>query len=350
MKQKMKINKKTLASVLFFVIVVALTVFSVFRGQSLSDLVNDIRAANLKYLFIAVICVLIFLIMQGVIIYLMLNALGLHRSLWKCSLLSFSGYFFCCITPFQSGGPPMQIFNMRKDGIRISDSSIVILIVTFLFKLVLVVVGVGMLIFGHRFIVNRLRGMLPVFGIGLFLTFGFSFLVALVIFHPRLLKFLTTKFFGWLAKKKPFRKYALSQEKVIAAMDRYSEIAGFFKQHMLLMIILFLLTFAQRCFYFAVTYCVYRSFGLSGTSLWTIIMMQAAISISADLLPLPGGAGISEALFLIIFNPVFGAAMVLPGMVLSRGITYYAQLVICGVMTVIGKFTFGRNTAARSKP
>lgn len=39
---------------------------------------------------------------------------------------------------------------------------------------------------------------------------------------------------------------------------------------------------------------------------------------------LPGGMGISETLFLTIFKPVFGI-LLLPGMVLSRGLGYYGD-------------------------
>ncbi len=42
------------------------------------------------------------------------------------------------------------------------------------------------------------------------------------------------------------------------------------------------------------------------------------------MLPLPGGMGISETLFLTIFSPVFGG-LLLPGMVLSRGLGYYGS-------------------------
>lgn len=52
------------------------------------------------------------------------------------------------------------------------------------------------------------------------------------------------------------------------------------------------------------------------------------ISVSVDMLPLPGGMGISEKLFSMIFEPVFGSALLIPGMILSRGLGYYTELLI----------------------
>ncbi len=56
------------------------------------------------------------------------------------------------------------------------------------------------------------------------------------------------------------------------------------------------------------------------------MLLQAVISVSVDMLPLPGGMGISETLFLKIFRPVFGSTLLLPAMVLSRGLGYYGEL------------------------
>ncbi len=97
-----------------------------------------------------------------------------------------------------------------------------------------------------------------------------------------------------------------------------------------------LITFIQRFALFAVTWMVYRAFGLSGTAAADVVLLQAVISVSVDMLPLPGGMGISESLFLKIFAPVF-ASLTLPAMVLSRGLGYYSQLAISAVFTIVAQ-------------
>ncbi len=82
--------------------------------------------------------------------------------------------------------------------------------------------------------------------------------------------------------------------------------------------------------------------GLSDYAVGTIVILQAVISISVDMLPLPGGMGISEKLFLTIFVPVFGAQLVLPGMILSRALSYYTELLLSALLTILAHFTLGR--------
>ena len=100
----------------------------------------------------------------------------------------------------------------------------------------------------------------------------------------------------------------------------------------------FVITLLQRLFLFLVTWFTYQAFGLSGDSLFTVVTLQAMISVVVDMLPVPGGMGVSENLFMQIFLPIFGSTLVLPGLVISRGISYYTQLAFSGVMTLVASF------------
>ena len=55
------------------------------------------------------------------------------------------------------------------------------------------------------------------------------------------------------------------------------------------------------------------------------------------------GMGISEQLFLRIFLPIFGSKLLLPGMLLSRGLGYYTELILSALLTIVANFTIGRN-------
>ena len=124
-------------------------------------------------------------------------------------------------------------------------------------------------------------------------------------------------------------------------MDTYRDTANYLKTHPRVIVNVIAITFVQRMAMFAVTWFVYRSFSLSEKGFWTILFLQAVISVSVDMLPLPGGMGISETLFLTIFEPVFGA-LLLPGMVLSRGLGYYGELLISALFTVVAQLTIGQ--------
>ena len=137
-------------------------------------------------------------------------------------------------------------------------------------------------------------------------------------------------------------------EKLDASMDTYRGTAVYLKEHMGVIVVVSGITFVQRMALFAATWFVYRAFGLSGTSFFDILFLQAVIAVAVDMLPLPGGMGISETLFLNIFRPVFGS-LLLPGMVLSRGLGYYAELLISAAFTVVAQLTIGNEKVREQK-
>ena len=111
-------------------------------------------------------------------------------------------------------------------------------------------------------------------------------------------------------------------------MDQYRATAVYLREHVWVLVGVFAITVFQRFALFAATWFVYKAFGLSGSSAFVIIILQGTISVAVDMLPLPGGMGISEQLFLRIFLPIFGNKLLLPGIALKPwpGILHRAAL------------------------
>ena len=128
---------------------------------------------------------------------------------------------------------------------------------------------------------------------------------------------------------------------------RYGE--EYLKNHPGVVGIVFLITCLQRVALFFVTYFVYRSFGLHQYSMYDIVILQGMISVAVDMLPLPGGMGISEKLFSMLFTGIFGQVKVLAGLILSRGLSYYTELLISAVMTVAAQLFLGNEKEHREK-
>lgn len=233
----------------------------------------------------------------------------------------------------------MQIYYMKKENIPIPVSTVILMVVTITYKLVLVVIGLGIMIFGRGFLHRYLEPVLPVFYLGLALNvFCVSFMTILV-FHPVLAERILLVGMDWLEKLRLMKKKEARREKLQNAMQVYRETAAYLKEHKKVIGNVILITFGQRILLFSVTWMVYLAFGMSGTSFWEVTLLQAVISVSVDMLPLPGGMGISESLFLRIFAAVFGE-LTLPALVLSRGLGYYSQLIISALFTAAAQIYY----------
>ena len=341
-------KKKAVFNFIFLILVFSLTVYMVFKGEDLGEIISTVQQANAVYLMISVICVVLFILGESVIIFYMMRTLGAGVKMGHCALYSFVGFFFSCITPSATGGQPMQIYYMKKDKLPIPVTTLVLMIVTITYKAVLVLIGILLWIFGKGFLTGYLGQYMWVFYLGVALNvFCVSFMMILV-FAPGLAKWLVVKGMKLLEHFRFLKPRKSRLEKLENSMDQYHATEAFWAGHKLVILKVFLITFVQRIILFTVTYWVYRSLGFHEYGIVTLTILQSVISVSVDMLPLPGGMGISESLYLVIFAPVFGETL-LPAMLLSRGISYYAQMLISAVMTCVAHLVIGRKVQEENR-
>ena len=337
----MKSRKKIIFNGVFLAVVFALTIYGVFHGEDLSSMMDAIHRADKRWLIPGIALVAFFIWGESIIIWYMMRSSGIQLKKRTCFLFSSVGFFFSCITPSASGGQPMQIYYMKKEKISIPVSTVILMIVTITYKLVLVVIGIGIAIFGRGFLHKYLEGILPVFYLGLALNIFCVTFMTILVFHPLLAKAIMVKGMKLLERLHLVKKKDGRLKKLEDSMDTYRNTAAYLKNNPFVIVKVIGITFIQRMALFAVTWFVYQAFGLHGTGFWEILFLQAVISVSVDMLPLAGGMGFSETLFLNIFSPVFGG-LLLPGMVLSRGLGYYGELLISAAFTVVAQLTIGK--------
>ena len=344
----MKKNKRVIFNGAFLIIVFVLTIYGVFHGEDLGAMMDAIRSADKRWLVPGLALVAFFIWGESIIIWYMMRSYGIKLKKRTCFLFSSVGFFFSCITPSASGGQPMQAYYMKKKNISIPVSAVILMIITITYKLVLVVVGIGVAVFGRGFLHQYLEGILPVFYLGLGLNIFCVTFMTILVFHPLLARSFLVWGLSILEKFRILRHKEGRLKKLEDSMDTYRDTAAYLKTHPRVIVNIIAITFVQRMAMFAVTWFVYKAFSLSGTGFWTVLFLQAVISVSVDMLPLPGGMGISETLFLTIFNPVFGT-LLLPGMVLSRGLGYYGELLISALFTIVAQLTIGQGHGKENK-
>jgi len=331
-------SRKKLFSLLFFFAVMALTFWYVFRNEDLYQVLDYLADADVRYVIPAIGAVVAFILGESVVLWYLLRQLGTRSSFWHCALYSFIGFFYSAITPSASGGQPMQVVAMRKDKIPGAVSAVMLAIVTITYKLVLVFLGVAVLLFRPQPIIGYLEEVEALMYVGLALNIIAICALMTLVFHPAVIRKAVRLGVRLVHKIRPFKDLEKASARWEASINQYSGTAAFFRQKPRIIAKVFLITLVQRFCLFSVVWFTYMAFGLSGQSAIVVTALYGMISVAVDMLPLPGGMGISETLFLVIFAPVFGQELVLPGMLVCRGLSYYTQLIISGLMTGVSQF------------
>ena len=330
-----KKSKKLAVQVLLFTAVMLLTFYAVFRDQDLGQIAASAGQMSPQGIFLAVFLALFFVAAEGFMIWYLLRGMGSGTGLFCCIGYSFVGFFFSGLTPSATGGQPMQLYYMKRDGNSLSQSSVVLLAVAIIYKFVLVVTGILLLIFWNRPLQNRLQGYYALYLFGLSLNAAVVFVLLLVMCRPEIVRVILQRGERILVRCRLRKESHGSEERISAFIDGYREAVSYLCMHKKAVCVVVAGTFLQRFSAFLLTYVVYWGLGLSETSPLTIVLLQASVSIAVDMLPIPGAQGITEAMYKAVFLAVFTKHYLMSSLCLSRGISFYFTMIVSLCVTFL---------------
>ena len=178
-------NRKNIISAIVFIALALLTFYVIFKGNDMAAVVESIRTLHPLYLCAAAATAFFFVSAEGFMICYLLRSLNYKTGVAACVKYSFVGFFFSGITPSATGGQPMQLYYMQKEGHKVSDSSVVLMTVAVIYKFVLVVMGLGILVFYYGPLADYLQEYLYLYYLGLFLNTLLVVVLLFIMISPR---------------------------------------------------------------------------------------------------------------------------------------------------------------------
>lgn len=328
-------NRKHIGSLIFMLLLIGLTFYILLKDNSLASLIPYIQKANPIYLILGLLTMLGFIACEAINIKIITKSLNIKTSFRQCMDYSFIGFYFCSITPSASGGQPAQIYYMKRDGINLSYSALTILIITVAYQIVMLLYGLIMFLFQYEFVMANVKGIKWLILFGVVVNVILTAFIFFSIFSKKIVAKCVFAVTNFLAKIKLIKKVDTAQKNIIHQLDEYTEGAQHIKQNPMLFVKVTFFTFLQKTALYAIPFFVYKAFNLSGHTFFEILTIQALLTIAVSSLPLPGAVGVTETSFLSIFQVFFSSSLILPAMLLSRGISFYAILIISAIVTVL---------------
>lgn len=327
---------------IFFLLVMGLSFYTVFRGQDAGQVIGALSRLSPLALCLALITALFFVSAEGMMIYYLLRSMNGKSSMIRCISYSFIGFFYSGITPSATGGQPMQLYYMCKDKNNASESSVVLMTVALLYKLVLVLIGIAMLIFWHGPLRFYLREFFPLYLLGLVLNSTLVLILLAVMLAPRGIRLTMLKAEKLLVKVGIIKESEQRIDKIEQFVGGYQNAVHFLLTHKRKVFILCIFTLLQRCSVFILTWIVYHGFSLEGADAVTVALLQASVYIAVDMLPVPGAQGITELMYRNIFAGIFTGGYLMPSLYVTRGTSFYFPLLAGMAVAACGLISAGR--------
>ncbi len=321
-----------------FVLVLALLTFLMLRLSSdelnFDTVAEFFSSCNLWFIAIAIGCMLLYAFFEALSLHIILRRFG-YRPRWSGSLAySASDIYYSGITPSATGGQPASAFYMIRDGISGGTACFALVFNLVGYTAALLLIGVVVLALNF-----------PLFlafsvWVKLFIIAGFVaqlsllLLFAACIRHPGAVLRIGNFFITLLVRIHIIKKEQKWRNKVTGVVDKYRGCFDYCKHHSGLFWQVLICNVLQRAALILVSAFVCLS--AADCSVWEMFSMQAFAMMGYNSIPLPGGSGAFEFLYLNIYEHAgFTPEFVLVAMMITRVISYYISMLLSGIYTAV---------------
>ena len=330
----MKRTKKYIRNLFLFVFLIWLTFYILLKDQNMGDLIGVLKNVKLTFVLIGIACMGIYFLCESLNMRRTLNALGEKVSLFRCYNYTLIGFFYSSITPAASGGQPMQIYYMHRDGIKVASSTLSLVMNLWSFQIVTIGMALISLIFFHNFLDTGLKIL---FIIGICLNSMALTLLIIGIFSKKLSSKLVDLAIK-IMKKLKLKNLEKKEKSLTEALEKYNGSAKYVRQNRRIILKQFITAFIQQITYYSVPFCICKSFGVDEVNIVKVIALQSIVYATVSGIPSPGAVGVSEGAFISIFKRIFGEELINGAMLLNRGISFYLMVLICAIVVIYNTF------------
>lgn len=327
--QRKKVSAKTFFNIFSIVLTIGCLAYFSFSDNGLMSLAQHVHQFKIEWLIFGFLCMLSDLFLDTWLIYLFTKSISESYTFRRAFKVCMVGHLYSAITPFQTGGQPMQIYVMTKQQIDAGNAASTLVQKFFVYQTGITLYSMFALIFQYGKAESTLSPVmigLTIFG---FIVQGTAAGFLLVVsFNEKI----THKLLLWaakiLSKIHLVKNYDKALESWQIQLDAFHESNQYLYRNKALLIKTYILTFLQLTSLFAVCYCIYRSFGFNDASPVSMIFSQAFVTMVSSLIPLPGAAGASEFSSYVFMTPFFTPETLKSAILLWRFITYPAVILI----------------------
>lgn len=275
-----------------------------------------------------------------------LEGLGTHYiakkiySNWKLKnsiVIGMIGLLYGCITPFSSGGQPMQVYYMKKMGMDASKAAAIITVKTMVYQVVMVVFALVMVIWKLPYFQANTSNFWFVTLLGLGCNLIFISAVFFFSFNRKITNKLVSLLITFLSKIRLCKNPEKTREKILGAFNGYFESTRIIGKSFKVYLVAGVLQILQIIVVCLVPYFIYRSFGFNEASPVNMIAAQSFVTMVSAFVPLPGASGGAEGSFAIYFGVFFKNGTLMPSLLIWRIMTYYMTILAGAIFVGLAK-------------
>ena len=340
-KQKSK-NKKIWNALFFVLNIVIVAVILVYQiTQETITPISDIK--NIRFYFLPIIIALFFIVMwlDAYRTNLFLVRSGSRSRPYLCYKMCAVGKYYDNITPMSTGGEPSQILYMNHRGLSASMAISVPMARYVVSQISWMVVGLFAVIMIASAGVMDVSVVLVIGLLGFSANFLLTSVCLLLSLSKKLGNKLVIKTLKLLKKMRIIKHYEKQYEKVNNVVDNYQSTMKTYAKNKLFFLYTIFISLLIFVLNYTMPYLIYLLLGGTNYGVWMeMLVFSVIIELGSSIIPIPGGTGMSEISFTVVFGTLFPEGTVFWGLLIWRFVTYYMYL-IQGIFVIIYDYAIG---------
>jgi uncharacterized protein (TIRG00374 family) len=342
-------EKKKRTSILRFVYIGATILVIALIGFFTVD-VAEMEAAfsklNLRWMFACAGCLVLYWLTDAILLNDIVSYMYKRESFWHSLKVGIIGLYYGALTPFATGGQPMQVVYMRRSKMPVGTATCIVGVKFVVYELSLCALFIAAIVLYGPQLYREYGGMFWFALLGFAVNASAVFFIIMTLINKNLVTRMGNSLIRFFSKVKIIRKPEKAQHSFEHTINDYHLAAEYIAHHKLRAIGSFFISVVNLLFFFAIPYFIYIAFGMPGNNaIQNIIALQAFLYIAISFVPTPGSAFAAEGGFHAVFSAIFGAGAVFAPMLIWRFLTYYLMLIVGSIVVVFDEVLAMRRAA-----
>ncbi len=288
-----------------------------------------IQAMQFRYLLLALGIFALMTYFDILRLQVLTSGLGTHLSLGYSLKTILAYYFLSAITPAVTGGEPLMVYMLSEKGVGVGKGTSIVVIRGILL-IFFIAIGGPIIIYSNSELLHN-TGLRVMFGgVAWFLAVAIIFLLY-ALYNPGRGEYFIEKILHFLEKFPYFKKHSPDLVKKIDGwIEELSFSLKFFireKKNRLFWATVWTIMF-MLCNY-SLAYVILKGLNFD-MSVWQVFMIQIVLYFFLYFSPTPGGSGIAEGGFYMLFSPLIPTHILGILIILWRFFTTYLGVILGG--------------------
>lgn len=326
--------KKKALNYFVLAIIILLSFKVLFGSLDPQTFYDTLRMADGRFLILGVACMFVYWGLEALMMDNLIKKVNPEMKFWSSLKTTIIGQYYSFLTPFASGGQPMQLYELGKDRMPIGSATAVLVSKFLLFQITVTLYSMVLYLLQLHTMIFEVKAVQTFVLLGLSINMAGLTAIVLMAFRPKQMEKIGHVVIEGLWRIKVIKHRERAYGRLRLLTEEYHEAMGQFHEDITNTLWLFLLSVIQLTAFFSITYLVYLALGLRGVSYMEIISLQAMLYMAVSFIPSPGTAGASEMGFSLLLGSIFSSHLLAMAILLWRGISYYFGLIFCGLFTL----------------